>query len=114
MVRLTDVERGLVGIQWPESVEAQFVLDVDDPLHERNDGQFSVEVSGGSATIESAGVERGADVVVGVGTLSRLAIGAIGVERAERLCDLEILDDEVRSTLDVLFESDPVCLREFF
>lgn len=114
MVRLTDVERGLESLRWPAGIERQFVLAVADPLLDRNDGTFRVAVSGGSLVVEPASVDDDPDATVGIGTLSRLTVGAIGVERARRVGDLSIRDDGVRSTLDGLFAPEPVCLREFF
>lgn len=114
MIRLTDVERGLEGLSWPDAADGEFVLDVEDPLLDRNDRRFVVDVGDGDARIKSAGVEREADAAVGVGTLSRLAIGAIGVDRAERLRDLEVQTETSRRTLQAIFEPEPVCLREFF
>lgn len=114
MIRLTDVERGLSGTAWAEPAEGTVVLDVTDPLLDRNDGQFRVSLANGTAEVESAGDELDTSAAVGVGTLTRLAIGAIGVERAERLGDLEIRDEGVRPTLDAAFTSESVCLREFF
>jgi len=114
MIRLTDVERGLANLSWPSDASGRFALDVDDPLLERNDGTFVVDVEDGTAAVESVGVQPEADATVGVGTLSRLAVGSIGVERAERTGDLEIHDEPVRSTLEATFEPGPVCLREFF
>jgi predicted acetyltransferase len=114
MVRLTDVARGLESLPWPTDVEDRFVLDVSDPLLDRNDDQFVVRIVDDDATVESAGGDVAGDASVGIGTLSRLAIGAIDVERAERLGDLTVHDDGIRGELDAAFRSEPVCLREFF
>ncbi|GAB3688579.1 GNAT family N-acetyltransferase [Salinarchaeum chitinilyticum] len=114
MIRLTDVERGLASIAWPAGMEGQFVLDVADPLLDHNDGTFVVEVGDGEATVDPAGAGGDPDATLGNGTLSRLAMGGIGVERAERLGDLSVRNGGVRSTLEELFAPEPVCLREFF
>ena len=114
MVRLTDVRRWLEGYDWPADLEDRFVLDVTDPLIDRNDDQFVVHVADGDAAVESAGGDLAGDAALGVGTLSRLAIGAIDVGRAERLCDLRVHDDGVRATLESAFPPEPVYLREFF
>ncbi|AGN00762.1 hypothetical protein L593_04055 [Salinarchaeum sp. Harcht-Bsk1] len=114
MIRLTDVQRWLEGYEWPASVEDRFVLDVADPLLDRNADQFLVHVADGEATVESAGGDLAGDATLGIGTLSRLAIGAIDVDRAERLRDLQVHDDASRETLETAFPAEPVYLREFF
>ena len=114
MVRVTDVQRWLEGYDWPVGLADRFVIDVSDPLLDRNDDQFLVHLEDGDATVESAGGDLAGDASLGIGTLSRLAIGAIGVDRAARLCDLSVHGSQARETLDAAFPAEPVSLREFF
>lgn len=116
MVRLADVERGLAGLDWPSGAEVDVVVDVDDPLLDRNDRRFRIDVAGGEATVESVatGADDEVDATVDVGTLSRLAVGAIGVGRAERVAGLSVEVGAVHRTLADAFPPEPVCLREFF
>jgi len=114
MIRLADVDRGLAGMDWPTDVEGTVVLDVADPLLDRNDGRFSVAVDDGTASVESVDEGRTPDAAVDVATLSRLAVGAIDVERAERFDGLAVKRDENRAVLDAAFRARPVFLREFF
>jgi len=114
MIRLTDVERGLESLSWPAALKQRFVLDVTDPLLDLNDDQFVVSIADGEATVESAGGDLAGDASLGIGTLSRLAIGSIGVGDAERLRDLTVHDDGIRAELEAAFRPEPVYLREFF
>ena len=123
MVRLTDVS-ALERLDW-SAVDLDCRLSVSDPLLARNDGQFRLSVSGGTATVDAvpdadsaadsvpaSGSE--ADVAVDITTLSQLAVGTHGVDAAERLAGLEILDDSLRQPLTDVFEPESVYLDEFF
>lgn len=113
MVRLTDVERGLASLSWPAAVEATLTLLVDDPLLDANDGVFEVAVADGDATVRRA-PEAAVDVALGVGALSRLAVGAIDVDRAVELGAIDVRRDPARDELAAAFPTEPVYLREFF
>lgn len=118
MVRLTDVG-ALEGIEWPAG-EVECTLAVSDPLVADNEGVFELSVSDGRATIDRvADSENGqsvgtADATVGIGTLSQLAVGTYGVGEAERLGNLQVVDESVRKPLGGVFEPQAVGLREFF
>lgn len=114
MVRLADVRRGLRGLDWPVGVDADVVLDVDDPLLDRNDGRLRLDVADGDASVATVDGNRDPDASLDVGALSRLAVGAIGVERAERVAGLSVAGRATRQTLEEVFQPEPVCLREFF
>jgi predicted acetyltransferase len=111
MVRLTAVS-ALEALAWPET-DLDCTIDVDDPLVERNDGQFRLSVVNGNATItaEAAGDP---DLAVDIGTLTQLAVGTHGVETASRLGGLDIESESLREPLDTLFERESVYLQEFF
>jgi len=123
MVRLTDVS-ALERLDWP-AVDLDCTLSVSDPLLAHNDGQFRLSVSGGTATVDSVPdadseadslptSDSAADAAVDIATLSQLAVGTHGVDAAERLAGLEILDDSLRQPLTDVFQPAPVYLDEFF
>ncbi|MEF8974595.1 MAG: GNAT family N-acetyltransferase, partial [Haloarcula sp.] len=113
MVRLTGVGY-LERLDWPAG-DLDCTLSVSDPLLDRNDGLFELSVSGGTATVDSLpAADATADATVDVATLSKLAVGTHGVDAAERLAGLEILDESVRQPLTDVFRSEPVYLDEFF
>lgn len=114
MVRFADAERGLAGLSWPADADVRLVLAVTDALVDHNDGRYRLDVAGGAATVEPAGPEATTDATVDVGTLSRLAVGAIGVDRAERVGGLEVQNEGSRRDLRAAFQPEPVYLREFF
>ena len=113
MVRLTDVGH-LERLDWPaENLDC--TLSVSDPLLDRNDGLFRLSVSGGTAMVDPLPVaDSAADATVDIATLSQLAVGTHGVDAADRLAGLEILDESVRQPLADVFRSEPVYLDEFF
>ena len=113
MVRLTDVTH-LERLEWPDS-DLACTLSVSDPLLDRNDGLFRLSVSSGTATVDPLpAADSAADLTVDVATLSQLAVGTHGVDAAERLAGLEILDGSVRDPLADVFRPVPVYLDEFF
>ncbi|KAA9396784.1 GNAT family N-acetyltransferase [Haloarcula sp. CBA1130] len=113
MVRLTDV-RHLERLDWPDG-DLDCLLSVSDPLLDRNDGLFELSVSGGTATVDPLPAsDSAADVTVDIATLSQLAVGTHGVDAADRLAGLEILDDSVRKPLADVFRPESVYLDEFF
>ena len=132
MVRLTDVRSALGEYPWPEGVAVRFSLEVTDELLERNHGVFDVEVADGTASVTviddahaggdvasatgspEAGVEAGIDVGMDVSTLSRLYVGSLSLDAADRFGDCVICDTTVRDHLQDAFVTRPVCLREFF
>ncbi|ERH11349.1 MAG: putative acetyltransferase involved in intracellular survival related acetyltransferase [halophilic archaeon J07HB67] len=126
MVRLTTVD-ALAEFGWPTptdgdpSAEVDCRLTVTDPLSVV-DGVYRLQVANGTATVDpvddtppSEGSEAvDTDVTVGVGTLSRLAVGACDVATATRLGDLSVGDDRVRASLANVFRPGTVRLRQFF
>jgi len=111
MGRLTAVS-ALEALAWPKS-DLDCTIDVDDPLVERNDGQFSISVVDGEATV-TPGATGEPDLTVDIGTLSQLAVGTHGVETASRLGGLDLRTESLREPLETLFEQQPVYLQEFF
>jgi predicted acetyltransferase len=111
MVRLTAVS-ALEALSWSE-IDLDCTIDVDDPLIERNDGQFGLSVVDGDATVSSEAAGE-PDLTVDIGTLSQLAVGTHGVETVSRLGGLDIRTESLREPLDTLFGKQPVYLQEFF
>ncbi|EMA33693.1 GNAT family N-acetyltransferase [Haloarcula japonica] len=113
MVRLTDVGH-LERLDWPGG-DLDCTLSVSDPLLDRNDGQFRLSVSGGTATVDPLPtIDSAADVAVDIATLTQLAVGTHGVDAAERLAGLEIHNESARDSFADVFEPEPVYLGEFF
>lgn len=111
MVRLATIS-ALESLSWP-ATELDCTIEVSDPLLEATDGRFALSVAGGDLTVE-AGVASDPDLSVGIATLSRLAIGALDIETAERLGRLEFEHDSIRDPLRELFTPQRVSLQEFF
>ena len=111
MVRLTAPD-ALEALSWPKT-DIECTIDVQDPLVERNDGQFGLTVADGNATVRPR--ETGEpDLTVDIGTLSQLAVGTHGVETASRLGGLDLRTESLREPLDTVFDQQPVYLQEFF
>lgn len=112
MVRLTD-PTGLETIPWP-AVDIEETLAVTDPLFE--DGIYRLSVTDGTATVSERSVREANDptATVDIGTLSQLAVGTHGVDRAAELGGLTTKDPDTRDALAELFRTQPVGLREFF
>ena len=113
MVRLTDVT-ALEAIDWP-TADIECRLAVSDPLVTANETVVQLSVVDGRATVERCDeAVNDVDATVGIGTLSQLAVGARSVDEAERLGDLQVIEERIRSPLSGLFEPREVGLREFF
>lgn len=112
MVRLTDVTTALEQFPWPGGFDIEFTLGVTDPLLDRNDGLFEVNVSDGRATVSED--RGGADATVDTATLSQLYVGTYDVEGAERFGSLAVEDTSIRRSLSEAFRSRRVYLQEFF
>jgi predicted acetyltransferase len=111
MVRLSSVST-LEELSWPET-DLGCTMRVSDPLLDVTDGRFRLSVADGKARVETA-VDSNPDITVDIATLSRLAIGAVGVETAGRLGTLEIETEAIREPLEKLFRQQPIALQEFF
>ena len=116
MVRLVDVERGLSALDYPGDAGGSVTFAVEDDLVPWNDGAFRLAVEGGRATCEPAGDASDAtdaDVELGVGALSQLAVGYRSATRLREVGRLHC-DDGAVETLDVLFPTEKVVLHEGF
>lgn len=119
MVRVVDVVDALSALSYPASVSATVTLSVSDPRCDWNDGRFELSVAEGAATVTrlaatSDETEGDADVHLGVGPLSQLAVGAVSAEALVAYGDVTVGDDAVAETLAALFPPASVYLREGF
>jgi predicted acetyltransferase len=112
MVRLVDVRDALEALSYPESAEFDLALDVADPLVDWNDETVRVRVADGSATAESAPAAA-ADVELGVGALSQLAVGYRSAHELATVGDIDA-DDAAVDALAAAFPTRQVFLREGF
>jgi predicted acetyltransferase len=114
MFRLVDVAAGLEALAYPEDVAGEVVLRVADDQCEWNDDTYRLAVSDGAATCERADADP--DVSLGVGALSRLAVGSHSLDRLETLDEATVSAgaDEARETLDRAFPPTEPFLREGF
>jgi predicted acetyltransferase len=111
MVRLVDVAGGLSALSYPQEVDDELVVGVSDPLVDANDRSFRLSVGDGRA--ECSPTERDAEVSLGVGRLSQLAVG---YRDASAMATAGHIDPPagVIERLDVVFPAEPVWLREGF
>lgn len=112
MFRLVDVAAALDARRYPAAVEAEFVVDVQDPLVDWNDRRFSVDIADGEATITPAEAAE-PTASLRIDALSQLYVGARDVAFLTRTGKLSTDDDTAR-TLDTLFPESQVLLREGF
>ncbi|ESP88334.1 GNAT family N-acetyltransferase [Candidatus Halobonum tyrrellensis] len=111
MVRLVDVPAALDSLAYPADAEGSVVLDVADDTCAWNDGRFRLTVGGGTAACEPTDADP--DVSLGVGALSRLAVGSHAAPRLDALGDLTA-DAPALATLAAAFPPEPTFLREGF
>jgi predicted acetyltransferase len=114
MVRLTGVVDPLEWYPWPEGLDLTLTLDVTDSLLEHAEGQFTVDIEGGDATVRPADDGRDPDLTTDIGTLSQLFVGSHSLSEAAQFGSLTIRRDALREPLATAFDGTPVCLREFF
>jgi predicted acetyltransferase len=124
MLRIVDVEAALTGLETPVEDE-RVVLSVSDPRYEWNDGRFELRANDGVTTyraVDSLGDvvggavdEENTDLVVDVGALSRVVVGARSATDLAALGDVEA-DADALARLDVLLpvERPAPYLREWF
>lgn len=111
MIRLGDVRVALSKVPYPDGVDEEVVVHVDDPLADWNDERLSLSVADGQA--DCTGTVTPPDVMVDVNTLSQVIVGYYDVEEARQLGELHC-DEETARRLGKLFPPQQVCLREFF
>jgi predicted acetyltransferase len=128
MVRLVDVERALTALSYPADVGATVTLAVTDPRCDWNEGVFELSVADGTGSVTRLPEPSGgaadeeppdADVHLGVGPLSQLAVGSLSASEVASYGDATGADggppsDRVTETLAALFPPEPVYLREGF
>ena len=112
MVRLTDVTRALEAVPYPDGVDEQLTLEVDDPLLAENTDTYRLLVEDGEGICRSKS-DASPEVTLDVGALSRLLIGARSVDALATVGALSA-DADGRETLNRLFPPERVFLREFF
>lgn len=112
MIRLTDVTRALEGVPYPDDVDEQLALAVEDSLLADNAGTYRLLVEDGERICRSK-PDAVPDVTLDVGALSRLLIGARSVETLATLGEISG-DVDAREALSRLFPPERVFLREFF
>ncbi|QGN06538.1 GNAT family N-acetyltransferase [Halorhabdus sp. CBA1104] len=113
MVRATDVAMALEAVSYPDTVEADVTLTVTDPLVPDNAGQYRLCVADGRGLVESD-PDTDSDARIGVAGLSGLIVGARDATATARAGSVEFVDTGVERTLDELFPTERVFLREFF
>jgi len=111
MVRIIDVESTLSALSYPD-VDGEIVLSVADDLAAWNDGAFRLSVSAGESHCEPTDAAPAA--TLDIASLSQLAVGhrsATDLARADRI---EVGSEEAIGTLDRLFPTTPVYIRDRF
>ena len=111
MVRLVDVAGCLSALAYPRGVSDELAVGVRDPLVDANDRPFRLSVADGRG--ECSPAERDADVSLGVGRLSQLAVGYCDASAMARAGRLDAPAGVVER-LDAVFPERPVWLREGF
>jgi predicted acetyltransferase len=125
MVRLVDVADALSALSYPADVSATVTLAVADPRCDWNEGRFELSVADGrgsvtrlAGTSDEAGADANtdtdADVRLGVGPLSQLAVGAVSAESLVAYGDATVTGERTVETLSALFPPESVYLREGF
>lgn len=112
MFRLVDVPAALEAINHHAGVDAEFVLEVHDPIADWNDDRFHVGVEDGAASVSRA-ADAEPTATARIDVLSQLYVGARGVGDLTRTGRLEA-DDDTATTLAALFPERDVLLREGF
>jgi len=111
MVRVVDVESALSALSYP-AVDGKVVVTVTDGLAAWNDGSFRLSVTSGEGACEPTDAEP--DATLDVAALSQLAVGhrsATDLQRADRI---EPASGDAVATLDRLFPTTPVYMRDRF
>ncbi|WP_313691219.1 GNAT family N-acetyltransferase [Halorarum halobium] len=116
MFRLVDVAAGLSAVSYPAHVAGEAVLDVTDDHCDWNDDTFRLSLADGSATCERVAGGADADVSLGVGALSRLAVGSHSLDRLVELDSIAVEPggEDARVTLEAAFPGTEPFLREGF
>jgi predicted acetyltransferase len=113
MVRATDVAMALEAVPYPDADEADLTLAVTDPLVPDNEGHYRLRVADGHGVVETD-PDADPDLRIDVGALSSLIVGARDARVTARASNVEFVDSDVDRTLDELFPTERVYLREFF
>ncbi|WP_284031804.1 GNAT family N-acetyltransferase [Halobaculum lipolyticum] len=114
MARLVDVEAALEAIPYPDGVDADLVLDVDDDTCPWNDRRIRLRVVDGRAAVSAAADDAERSASLDVGSLTRLVVGSHGAQRLTDLGDVDAAEDDVRETLEAAFPRTDPFLREGF
>lgn len=110
MVRIVDVAETLSALSYP-AVDERVVIGVADPLVDRNEGRFVLDVADGRAACEPSDAEP--DVTVDVAALSQLAVGYRSAPALAGDGRIEGARDGI-AALDRAFPERPVFLRDRF
>jgi predicted acetyltransferase len=112
MIRLVDVAGALRRRAYPETTSGTAVIRVADPLLDRNDRCFRLDLDGGEARVTP--VETDPDLTLGVGSLSQLYVGYRSVDDLVRTHDATVHAAPARATLADAFPTAEVFMREQF
>lgn len=100
MARIVDVMKTLEVIDYPQEIEGEIIIEVEDNLAPWNNQSFLLHVSKGKGSIEALGKDKG-DVQITVGALTQLVFGRLEVKE---LLKLGLIDINILEKL-VFFES---------
>ncbi|UPV73735.1 GNAT family N-acetyltransferase [Halorussus limi] len=114
MARIVDVPAALEALDYPDDLDAEFTVAVEDPLADWNDDAFRVAVADGRATCERVRDGGDADVAASVSALSQVYVGYHSVGDAETFADLDARTPEARDALAAMLPETEVFLSEAF
>lgn len=111
MVRLVDAPRTLEALAYPDAVEADLVVGVEDDLVDWHDAPLRLSVADGAAACEA--VDARPDLTLDVATLSAIAVGARPVRTFADAGDIAGSAASIEA-LGRLFPPRPVHCHDFF
>ena len=113
MVRIVDVAETLGSLPYPD-LDARISLAVTDDTADWNDGTFVLDVAPDHATCRAVEDDRDPDVALDVGALAQLAVGYRSVSELARSGRVRTVSSAVTDTLETLFPTTTVYLRDRF
>ncbi|WP_224449052.1 GNAT family N-acetyltransferase [Haloprofundus salilacus] len=121
MVRVVDVRAAVESVPVPDDASDSVALAVTDDRCAWNDGAFEIHAAEGRATCETT--DFAPTLRLGVGALSQILVGARSaralrddgrIDAVEGVGDADAAAAEAVATLDALYPTENVYLREFF